>query len=640
MIFIIEELKNRIVFNNDYNVCIRKDLGMANLKLGPKFLLTIGVFLTLIMCVGLYWIIDQQNNLNSDSSESSAKMLSGLMKFSLDEMMAMGENEKIPAWLEKVRGLDGIKELRVIRGEMFEDKGEYLIKDEADKIVLATGKPVAIFDEKSSSFREVFPFVAENQCLDCHDVSEGAVLGAASISVRQDQIIQQVKSNSANMTIFIIFEILVILTVLYVIVRKMIVAPLSELTSAANKISEGQTEVFVAANREDEIGILGRAFNTMSDHIRSAMEGLNARQLEAEIARKEVEKSRSEIQSNQAYLQSEVEKLLKVTESVANGDLTIRIHSENADDIGQLVTSINQMVTDLHRVVDGVSEVTAQIKSASVQMAAGSEQMAAGARVQSAQTKEVASAVDAMSQTTVDNAFNTTKTVEVATNSGTIAKEGGVIVGQTIEKINQIASVVRNTSKTIEGLGVASTKIGEIIDVINEIADQTNLLALNAAIEAARAGDQGRGFAVVADEVRKLAERTTEATKKISGMITNIQTETRMAVEEMHQGNSEVNEGLGLAERAGAALEKIVNSTEAVVDMVTQIAAATEEQSVTGEEISRNVESISNVVSESAESVSQMAAAASDLDKLSEKLQKMVSQFKTEKNTQIESWMA
>ena len=98
--------------------------------------------------------------------------------------------------------------------------------------------------------------------------------------------------------------------------------------------------------------------------------------------------------------------------------------------------------------------------------------------------------------------------------------------------------------------------------------------------------------------------------------------------------------GLGLAEQAGVALKKIVESTETVVDMVTQIAAATEEQSVTGEEISRNVESISHVVSESAESISQMAAAASDMDKLSEKLQKMVSQFKTEKKSQTESWIA
>jgi methyl-accepting chemotaxis protein len=180
----------------------------------------------------------------------------------------------------------------------------------------------------------------------------------------------------------------------------------------------------------------------------------------------------------------------------------------------------------------------------------------------------------------------------------------------------------------VKELGKSSDQIGEIIGVIDDIADQTNLLALNAAIEAARAGEQGRGFAVVADEVRKLAERTTKATKEIAGMIKKIQADTTGAVQSMEEGTQEVERGIELADRAGMSLKEIVGVSQKVTDMVTQIAAASEQQSSASEQISKNVEGISKVTGETAQGTQQIARAAEDLNRLTENLQKLISDFK------------
>ncbi|MDP1994836.1 MAG: methyl-accepting chemotaxis protein, partial [Ignavibacteria bacterium] len=211
--------------------------------------------------------------------------------------------------------------------------------------------------------------------------------------------------------------------------------------------------------------------------------------------------------------------------------------------------------------------------------------------------------------------------------AGLIAKEGGKVVNETIAGMNRISEVVRKSAETVNELGKGSDQIGEIVQVINDIADQTNLLALNAAIEAARAGEQGRGFAVVADEVRKLAERTTKATKEIAVMIKQIQKDTGGAVESMNKGTEEVEKGKVLADKAGASLKEIIIGVEEVVDMSTQVAAASEEQSSAAEQISKNIEAISSVTHQSAAGVQQIARAAEDLNRLTVNLQELTSGF-------------
>lgn len=317
-------------------------------------------------------------------------------------------------------------------------------------------------------------------------------------------------------------------------------------------------------------------------------------------------------------------------EKIAAGDFTVKITKEYSGDHQKIKSSINHVTQSLGKTLNEVSQAVSAAASAATQISSSTEEMAAGANEQSAQASEVATAVEQMSRTIVQTTKNTTSAAEASKNAGLVAKEGGKVVQGTIAGMIRIADVVQQSANTVEELGKSSNEIGEIIQVIDDIASQTNLLALNAAIEAARAGEQGRGFAVVADEVRKLAERTSKATQEIAGMIKHIQKDTEGAVASMKHGTTEVEKGKALAEKAGESLNEIISRAENVADIVTQVAAASEEQSRASEQISQNIELITNVTQQSANGVRQIAHAAEELNQLTGNLQSLISGFKVE----------
>ncbi len=326
----------------------------------------------------------------------------------------------------------------------------------------------------------------------------------------------------------------------------------------------------------------------------------------------------------------------RVLDIYATGDLSKRISANYKGDHQLIKNSINKLGDSISSILGEVREAISATASASSQISSSSEEMAAGSQEQSSQISEIASAVEEMTKTIIDTTKNSAKASDAAANSGKIAKDGGIVVGETIQGMNRVARSVKKSAETVQALGKSSNEIGEIIQVIDDIADQTNLLALNAAIEAARAGEQGRGFAVVADEVRKLAERTTKATKEIAGMIKQIQRDTEEAVITMDQGTIEVDKGIVLADKAGISLKQIIEGAQEVVDLSTQVAAASEEQSATAEEISKNIESISSVTQQSSAGVQQIARAAEDLNRLTDSLQNIVAKFKIGNDVSIE----
>ncbi len=317
----------------------------------------------------------------------------------------------------------------------------------------------------------------------------------------------------------------------------------------------------------------------------------------------------------------------EIVAKMNHADVNTAFHSHRTDEIGDLQRSFDSFTTSIKSVLGQVTEASSAVAGASTQISSSTEEMAAGAQEQTSQAGEVASAVEEMTKTIVENSKRAAETADNARKAKEAAEQGGHVVEETVTGMKRIADVVNRSAGTIRALGKSSHQIGEIIDVIDDIADQTNLLALNAAIEAARAGEQGRGFAVVADEVRKLAERTTKATKEIAVMIRTIQEDTTGAVASMEEGTKEVDNGIGLVDRAGASLRGIVGMIQHLTDMVSQIAAASAQQSSASELISKNVEAISNVTGETAQGTQQIAHAAEDLNRLTERLADLTSQF-------------
>jgi len=317
-----------------------------------------------------------------------------------------------------------------------------------------------------------------------------------------------------------------------------------------------------------------------------------------------------------------------VAHRIAEGDLTAQIENVGTDETGQLMGAMKNMVTKLRSIIGGVKTAAENIASASHELNASSELMSRGAGEQAGRAAQVATASEEMSQTVLDIAKNTSSIETSAIDTTKLAKNGETVVNKSVDKVKYIAKTIDQSAQLIKSLGERSNQIGEIVNVINDIADQTNLLALNAAIEAARAGEQGRGFAVVADEVRKLAERTGNSTAEIGNMIKSIQTEVHQIVVSMENITKEVKAGVDLSTEAGDVLRSIVESADKLHLMVQQIASATEEMASTSEEINKDIETISSLSAGTSGSSGEIAKASHELSKLSVNLEDVVKGFK------------
>lgn len=301
--------------------------------------------------------------------------------------------------------------------------------------------------------------------------------------------------------------------------------------------------------------------------------------------------------------------------------------NNNVEGVLEAVANIDDFVKKIEVLISEIENSATSTAESSTQLSATAEQISTAASTQSQQVEDIASAIEEMTKTIFETSQNAMKAAEVTKRAGSFAKEGGAVVDETVRMMQSIADAVHAAVESVRKLADSSTKITKVANVINDIADQTNLLALNATIEAASAGDAGKGFAVVANEIRDLAGRTMLSTGEIEAIITEIQTVSKDVVVNIDQGSKRVGDGMKMVEKAGVSLRDIIAATEEALDVVNQVAAASEQQSAASEEISKNIETINSIAQQTSSGVTDLARSAENLNRLNEGLKKLAAEF-------------
>jgi methyl-accepting chemotaxis protein len=304
---------------------------------------------------------------------------------------------------------------------------------------------------------------------------------------------------------------------------------------------------------------------------------------------------------------------VRVAKTVAAGDLTSRIDAQQSnDETGQLLQALREMNESLVRIVGEVRHGSDTIANASSEIATGNMDLSARTESQAGALEETASSMEELTSTVKQNADNAQQANQLARTASDVATQGGAVVAQVVD--------------TMGSINESSHKIVDIISVIDSISFQTNILALNAAVEAARAGEQGRGFAVVAAEVRTLAQRSAAAAKEIKVLIDN-------SVEKVELGSK-------LVDQAGATMTDVVDSIRRVTDIMSEITAASHEQSQGIEQINGAIMDMDNVTQQNAALVEEAAAAASALQDQAASLNQVVSVFKLDETASLSTPVA
>ncbi len=386
------------------------------------------------------------------------------------------------------------------------------------------------------------------------------------------------------------------------LVSRRVIRPLARMQEAMLKLAGGDFGVVVPGlERKDEVGAMANAverFKLVADEKarKEADDALRRQQGEAAIhAKAAEERARAAEEQAQAF------RALSIgLGKLASGDLIFRLNDGFNEDYKQIRDDFNNTVVQLQETIKAIAFSTREVASTAAEISGSTTDLSQRTEEQAASLEQTSAAMERISATVKKNAENAQQANQFTSSTREVGNRGGEVVAQAVGAMSRIEE--------------SSRKISDIIGVIDEIARQTNLLALNAAVEAARAGEAGRGFAVVASEVRNLAQRSSQAAKDIKDLITN--------------SSDQVQDGVELVNRAGASLTEIVESIKKVAEIVSDIAAASGEQSTGIDQVNAALNQMDEVTQQNSALVEQNAAAAKALEQQSQAMDERVSFFR------------
>lgn len=311
-----------------------------------------------------------------------------------------------------------------------------------------------------------------------------------------------------------------------------------------------------------------------------------------------------------------------------DSNLDVRLASQSAPELVKLQEGFNSFVAKLQQTISEVAASSAALQTEASGVKTGAQRTYDLGRAQSQHTEQVATAVTEMSNTISEVANSAGLAATLSDTAEQVSLQGRNVIDEAERSIRELSGFIEDATSTINQLAVKTESIDSILDVIRSVSEQTNLLALNAAIEAARAGEHGRGFAVVADEVRTLAQRTNQSTDEIQSTIRELQDEATKAVDAMNTSIAKANDGVGAVVQAEHVLGDIEANIRQLRDANTQVATATEQQSIAANEIAENINSIQGETHRSVTEAERLATASDELSRLAGQLDHLVSSYR------------
>ncbi|WP_455212104.1 methyl-accepting chemotaxis protein [Kaarinaea lacus] len=642
----------------------------------------ITVFVIFLFVLGLVtsFAMTHERERLMEAAEKQVKELTTVYFDSLNTMMLTGTMKERTILRNKMLARKEVVDARVIRGQPV--IGQYGLGfpeeqpiDELDRRALLGEEIVHVEETQGQRILTVLtPFKATEttrgvNCLQCHNVPSGSINGAVRISYSLAFIDKAVQkelwvSVAFNLVLFMTGMILVNL-----LLKTWIINPLTRLIDVVNKRAQGDTEARAFLTTRDEIGELGKSFNTMADNVNAiaqrehdAAEELRnnvdhllqvvSRVTEGDFSKRiavagdgamgelaaslqamidNISGSMEEKRKEVAILEEKVDQILSVVTKAAEGDLTGVVQVKGEDAIGKLASGVQRMVDSLNTLVSQVQRSGIQVTSSATEIAATAKQQEATIAEQAATTNQIAATATEISATTKELVSTMDEVAEAADRTGNSAATGQNNLETMETTMQQIVEAAGSIASKFEILNDKALNINSVVTTITKVADQTNLLSLNAAIEAEKAGEYGLGFAVVATEIRRLADQTAVATLDIEQMVKEMQSAVSSGVLSMEKFSDQVKRSVADVNHVSAQLAHIIEEVQHITPRFESVQQGMHFQAQGASQIKQAMTQLSESAQQTVISIKQANSAIDSLNGAAHMLQAAVSKFTVKK---------